>query len=224
MSLPPQRSSRGDRIELVVVLLAAWAWPITSELLELTSSGLERRIHFSNETLLGLVLYELVVGGALLLFLRARGKRVSVSQLDASWLATGEGVLLWAVAMMASWLGMALLAGTSRGQSVAFHGAPSPVIAILLVLVNPVFEECLHLGFLQERLRASGPGFAIGASLMVRLLLHAYQGPLAVAAIVPMGVVLGLHHWHTRRLWPAIVAHAIADALALATLRPAIES
>ena len=68
------------------------------------------------------------------------------------------------------------------------------------------------------------PGFAIGASLMVRLLLHAYQGPLAVVGIVPFGAVLGIHHWRTGRVWSAIVAHAIADGAALATLRPGIES
>jgi membrane protease YdiL (CAAX protease family) len=50
-------------------------------------------------------------------------------------------------------------------------------------------------------------------------LAHAYQGPLAVVTVVPIGILFTAYYLRTRRLWPVVVAHAFQDILALEILR-----
>jgi membrane protease YdiL (CAAX protease family) len=56
---------------------------------------------------------------------------------------------------------------------------------------------------------------AVTISTAIRLLYHLYQGPIAFVGIVPFGFVLAWWYARTGRLWPVIVAHALADFVAL---------
>ena len=46
-------------------------------------------------------------------------------------------------------------------------------------------------------------------------LVHAYQGPMAVIGILPLGLVFTYYFARSRRLWPAVVAHMIFDTIGL---------
>jgi len=60
-----------------------------------------------------------------------------------------------------------------------------------------------------------GPSVALWASVMLRVLVHAYQGPLAVVGILPLGLVFTCYFARSKRLWPVIVAHIIQDTIGL---------
>jgi membrane protease YdiL (CAAX protease family) len=55
----------------------------------------------------------------------------------------------------------------------------------------------------------------------LRVLVHLYQGRLALIAILPLGVVFTWYYVRTKRLWPVVVAHVVVDALALSSLMAA---
>lgn len=101
-------------------------------------------------------------------------------------------------------------------------GTVSPVTAITTAIINPVFEEFLWLGYAIPAVGARyGLHIAIAASIALRVALHAYQGSLAFVSILPMALVFTWYFIRTGRLWPLIVAHVLADGLALAVLAPA---
>jgi membrane protease YdiL (CAAX protease family) len=71
------------------------------------------------------------------------------------------------------------------------------------------------LGYLMRGFAEAGASFALGLSVLVRLLYHLYQGPLGAVSVVVCGLVLGAAYWRTRRLWPVALAHALIDMIAL---------
>ena len=87
---------------------------------------------------------------------------------------------------------------------------------IALAMVNGLYEETFLLGYLQRGFLAAGPSFAIGLSVLVRVLYHLYQGPLGALSVLLFGLVVSLFHWRTGKLWPVVFAHTLADAFALA--------
>jgi membrane protease YdiL (CAAX protease family) len=91
-------------------------------------------------------------------------------------------------------------------------------IVVPFVLFNAVFEELLWLGLGFAAFQRLGIGWAGGLSAGLRIMIHAYQGPLAVITIVPMAVLFTVYYIRTRRLWPIIVAHAFQDLLSLGML------
>lgn len=80
-------------------------------------------------------------------------------------------------------------------------------------VINGAFEEVFLLGFLVRGLRGYGLTLAIGASLFVRLLYHTYQGPLGALSALIFGAVLTLYFIESEKLFPAVLAHAIADVV-----------
>jgi membrane protease YdiL (CAAX protease family) len=79
-------------------------------------------------------------------------------------------------------------------------------------------EEFLYLGFVASVLRSRSTAAAFWGSVLVRVAVHLYQGPLALVAVAPVGVVLTSYYLGSRRIWPAVVAHAVLDFQALRQL------
>ena len=97
-------------------------------------------------------------------------------------------------------------------------GRPHVAIVVAFVLFNALFEELLWLGLGLTALRRFGVAGAGVMSVGLRLLIHAYQGPLALVSIIPMGTVFTAYYIRSHRLWPVIIAHAFQDLLALGAL------
>jgi membrane protease YdiL (CAAX protease family) len=90
------------------------------------------------------------------------------------------------------------------------------VLPILLAsLINPVYEEALGTGYFIHQLKRFGMWPAVLASAAFRGLLHFQFGVNSVPVLFAMGVIFGLVYWRLRQLWPLIVAHSLADLLAL---------
>jgi membrane protease YdiL (CAAX protease family) len=87
---------------------------------------------------------------------------------------------------------------------------------VILSIVNPMFEETFVCGYVVAALKERADvSTAVTISTAIRLLYHLYQGPIAFVGIVPFGFVLAWWYARTGRLWPVIVAHALADFVAL---------
>src|SRR6185295_521108 len=93
-------------------------------------------------------------------------------------------------------------------------GAPIGLTALVtLGIVNGAYEEMFLLGFLLRGLRGYGLSFAIGASLLVRVLYHLYQGPLGAMYVGVFGLVLSLYYVASARLFPVVLAPALWDII-----------
>ena len=82
---------------------------------------------------------------------------------------------------------------------------------ILFAMLNGAYEEVFLLGVLTRGLRGLGLSAAIGVSLLVRVLYHAYQGPIGMLWILSIGATLTLGYLITRSLWPPVFAHTLWD-------------
>jgi len=89
-----------------------------------------------------------------------------------------------------------------------------PLVA--MSVVNGFYEEVFLIGFLQRTLEGLGVAFAIGASLLVRMLYHLYQGPSGAISVLGFGLVLSVYFLWKRKLWPVVFAHISADVAGFA--------
>ena len=94
-------------------------------------------------------------------------------------------------------------------------GSAPAWLVIVGVIVNPVYEEFLWLGYGITALQRYGTRTAVLVSVALRLSVHLYQGRMAFVSILPLAVVFTLYFVKTKRLWPIIVAHLLFDTLAL---------
>jgi membrane protease YdiL (CAAX protease family) len=135
-----------------------------------------------------------------------------------------RGLGVWVAAMVAYYIAFMLfhLVAPDQAQAVreqALTGSVSRLVAGAVIVLNPIFEEFLWLGYAVPSLSSRvGLRRACVISIALRVAVHAYQGPIAVVGILPMGLVFTAYYARTRRLWPLVVAHVIGDALPLATI------
>jgi membrane protease YdiL (CAAX protease family) len=170
---------------------------------------------------------EIILALVMVPYLRKRGWRPrdiagSSTPLD---LLRGFGVYLAAgLAVFLVFMTLYIIApGTAATlRSPRITGTISPLSVIATAIINPVFEEFLWLGYAIPAIGARyGLRVAIAGSIGLRVAVHAYQGTLAFATILPIAIVFTWYFIRTGRLWPVIVAHVLADALALTFLAPA---
>jgi membrane protease YdiL (CAAX protease family) len=149
------------------------------------------------------------------------GWRLSHVTLPFAGLDLLRGAAIYVVSILTywtTWVAASLVVPDFVHEAARVHvgGRVSWWTIALASVLNPVFEESLYLGFVANVLQRRSPGFALLASVLVRLGVHLYQGPLAPLAIFPIGLVFTSYYLTTNRIWPAVVAHALADAFALA--------
>ena len=84
-------------------------------------------------------------------------------------------------------------------------------LLVAVSVVSGLYEETFLIGYLLRALESFGASFAIGVTLLVRVLYHLYQGPIGALTIFVFGLVLGIYYWRKRNLWPVVFAHIFAD-------------
>jgi membrane protease YdiL (CAAX protease family) len=206
--------------EFAIVMVLAFGYFIAASLW-LALHPVAHPYH-SGGSLIGLAVCELLLMALLFPFLRVRGWSLAKIGLTPTVKDTGFGFLLF-VATYAVWLltwrtTVVLAPGvaqTMTSMQVVAPGIGIPV-AIVVSLINPVFEEIFVAGYLITALRAKhSPLFALNASVAIRLLYHLYQGPLGIMVTVPMGLIFASWYVQRGRLWPLIVAHVLLDLVGL---------
>jgi membrane protease YdiL (CAAX protease family) len=180
-----------------------------------------RRQHtfvYDDARLLKIVGVEIVCGLLAWGVLRARGWKFSDFELRPSFLQAMGGMLLLIVANVTtaflyslSWAATGV--DTAKVTTYETHTTWLPVL--LLVLVNPLYEELFEVAYNLKATEGNGAAFAITFSSGVRFVCHLYQGPIAAVTILPLGIVFALVYWRWRKLWPLVVAHGAADLIGL---------
>jgi membrane protease YdiL (CAAX protease family) len=160
-------------------------------------------------------LVELVLLLPVLWIGKLRGWSLSTFGSRISWKETGAGILLF-LAAESVMVGIAYGAGIIHPEQAYVATGRLVVFPILFIsLVNPVYEEVLENAYFIHRLKGFGMWPAVLASAAFRGLLHFQFGVNAVLSIFAMGIIFALVYWRWRQLWPLIVAHSLADLLAL---------
>jgi membrane protease YdiL (CAAX protease family) len=138
---------------------------------------------------------------------------IGLIALEIAFGAAALAAVAWLVAVL---IGAGHTASEPIGEMVA--GARislAPLVA--MSIVNGIYEEVFLLGYLQRALEGFGAAFAVGVSLLVRLLCHLYQGPSGALYVLGFGLVLSLYFLRTGKLWPVAFAHIFADFAGFST-------
>ena len=150
-----------------------------------------------------------------------RGWRMDMLSAPSGPLDVPRGIVLWFLAYLA--LGLVFGTVSLFEKSLAEPAVKvqlSNIVMIAVSILNAVFEELLWLAYGVTALtRRIGLRRACIASVVLRTSVHAYEGPLAVLGVLPIGIVFTVYFAKTRRVWPVIVAHALQDAFAFVYLR-----
>ena len=205
---PPTREF--DPAEFAIVIALAFGLSIVGSIaMALSYTG--REIVFGDAENWGTVAYELLFGALIWMILRTRGWAWPDFAVYPSKGSTVLGGVLAAVVLVV-WLAFEALVGKVPTK------VEAGLLSVLVIsIVNPLFEELLVLAYVVQALRPRfGLAAAVHVSLALRIAYHLYQGPLAVIPSAFFGIVVTLVYVRMGRLWPAIVAHAILDFVALA--------
>jgi membrane protease YdiL (CAAX protease family) len=153
----------------------------------------------------------------------------------ASWGKALLAAVLAYVAMVAAVgviVPLALSAfGLERPELSAFAGIEGN-LPLLLLFLGPIAwgtaafgEEMIARGFLLDRLSIvfAGERRAWGTGLVLQAIFfgvaHAYQGIPGIVSTAVVGLILGFAYLRVERnLWPVIIAHGVADTIALVAI------
>jgi membrane protease YdiL (CAAX protease family) len=86
---------------------------------------------------------------------------------------------------------------------------------VALVLINPVFEELVELGYVFHAMETRGRWLTLITSAAVRGAIHLGFGIPFAIAVFGWGLLAGAVYWRTRRLLPIILIHFVADVAAI---------
>jgi membrane protease YdiL (CAAX protease family) len=171
---------------------------------------------YDNREMLLVVGIELVCGLIAALILRARGWKWSDFGLQPTF---GQAMLGMALYVISSLLIVMVYAtytsisGIDLTKVVGWESKVTWPMIILLVLVNPLYEELFEVAYNLRALESHGGAFAVTLSAVIRLSCHLYQGPIAALTILPMALIYAYVYWRWRKLWPLVIAHAAADCI-----------
>lgn len=212
------------KAEFLIVIGLTFGVNFALFLVGLVQQGIQLRIRFDDARLLWLLAYEIVVGTLLGAFLYTRGWRIEDLNLRITQQALGMAGFLFAgfyLYGLVTGLAANALGVSEMFTQISFQGSVTLPVAILVSVINPVFEEVLTIAYVMKALNSHGAAFAIGASALLRLVAHAYQGPLAAVVVFPLGIAFAIVYWRTRELWPLILTHGLIDLVGLLSIRAA---
>lgn len=180
-------------------------------------------IEMTTRELLVMLLMELLMAACWVPILRRSGWRLSAITAPPVGLDLLRGLALFVgatVLYVTVWIFVGSLAPrfVQAAADVTFEGSLAWWSVLLLLLINPAAEEFLYLGFVANVLRSRSWSLAFWASVVVRVAVHLYQGPLALLAIAPIALLFSWYYLGSRRIWPTIIAHAIMDFVGLRDL------
>jgi len=210
------------RTEFLVVIGLVYGNSLFRYCLSVFRNGFTPIIAWDNGVFIRLLVIEISVALCLGLFLYFRGWRWVDLNIYPSIKATGIGILIWFCAYLLCdifyVLSVSIFSNSNLIRSISFQGHIYPPLAFIVSIINPIFEEIFHLSFIIKSLEKHGAAFAIGISTLLRLLVHLYQGPLMAVSILPIGILFAAYYWHSRQLWPILIAHGIFDFIGLLSM------
>jgi membrane protease YdiL (CAAX protease family) len=85
----------------------------------------------------------------------------------------------------------------------------------VMLVINSIFEEFIYVGYLFKKLERHNRGLFILLSATLRIIIHLYQGLLAIIPHFIMGLIFGTYYSKYRQLTTLIIAHTLMNLLVL---------
>lgn len=224
MPWPDPLRRLSSRSEFLIVIGSTFGVNFGLFLVGLAQQGIQIRIEFDDARLLWLLGYEVVIGTLLAVFLYVRGWRRADLNLRITRQTFGMAGFLFAGFYL---YGLVMgLAANAFGVAdvftqISFQGSIGLPVTFLVSVINPIFEETLTIAYVMKVLSPQGAAFAVGTSALLRLVAHAYQGPLATVVVFPLGIAFAIVYWRTRELWPLVLTHGLIDLVGLLSIHAA---
>jgi membrane protease YdiL (CAAX protease family) len=170
---------------------------------------------FNDASFTAMVVFELMMGAVAIGVLWARRYPLHMLAPQPSWRGALVGVGLYLCTIVLDTIAWHLAphTGATPFDDMMARAHVSWPCLLLLALVNGTYEEVFLLAYLMRGLRRYGGSTAVGVVLLVRMLYHMYQGPVGTLMVTLFGIVLGVYYQRTGRLFPAVLAHVIADVV-----------
>lgn len=172
-----------------------------------------------DRAVLTLVAIEFVCGTIAALILRARGWTLADLGLRVSMPLTIAGMILFIVANVTIAGAFQLLRGaTGFDPTHAVELVPrvSWFALIVMLAVDPIFEETFEVAYNIRATANDGAAFGITVSTALRVVCQLWQGPIVPLTILPLGLIFAFVYWRWRRVWPLVIAHAASSYFGLA--------
>jgi|GEM_PF-6936133 len=83
------------------------------------------------------------------------------------------------------------------------------LIILSSVVINPVFEESILIGYLGKWFEKSSPVLFLMVSIVLRLSYHTYQNIWGITGAMVMGLVFSIYYIKFKKLTPTIIAHML---------------
>ena len=102
-------------------------------------------------------------------------------------------------------------------KNIEFFMSKITIWYVLLMIINPFFEELIVRSFFIEKIEAltNSSLVAIILSIILQLLPHIYQGFIALIYLGVMFTIFSLYYVRYRRIVPVILAHMFFDIIAM---------
>lgn len=187
--------------------------------LQAVAAGFPSGAGFSDSYLINIALTECVLTFLAMMVLRWQAYPLKSLLAAPNWRDSGTGCLLLVVAYLA-WAFVCQFFNAGHYmrepmEKMALQSHPTMTGVLLMSIINGWYEETFLLAYLMTAVDKLGASTAIGISVLVRLLYHLYQGPVGAVSILVFGVIFTAYYWRSRKLWPVVFAHMLADFIGL---------
>jgi membrane protease YdiL (CAAX protease family) len=210
----------------LVLVIAFGSYFLTS--LSVLEHGTSALPHLQNERWIIGIFQELIGLGLLRYVLLRRG--IGFRQLGLRWSfrEVGAGLLVAAASYLIYTVGYSIVHAISHGifptsvSAVKFQDifAHPSILAVLLFLLNPFFEELIVRAYLMTEIRELTGSWAAATviSVAVQTSYHLYYGWEGALSLAFQFLVFAVYYATTRRATPVIIAHGIFDIVGLLQL------
>lgn len=210
--------SISNRSEFLIVIICAFGLPIFTSVMAFISGNTES-VSMTDRELYFTIILECVVLVLLGGFLKARGWTLRGLGFRFNVLDPAIAFLLLIGAYL-SVIVVLMFSAVFLFQEVPEQPVVADVsvgVAILVSIINPVFEELFVLGYVVSFFKLTKKDFwlAVSISVLIRVSYHLYQGVYGLLSILPVGVIFTIWFARTGRIWPVIIAHAAIDLIGL---------
>ncbi len=205
-------------IEFVLIIGLCYGTFIYWSSLWLPYWGTPIKIEFGGSEEIWLLCFELIAGALAVITLTLCGYRMLAWGFTPTWPGLWHGLLLFIAASFfyyliyyLTWFALRINLNTSWIE----YSYQDWQITLLLIIVNSFFEEVFVTAYVIRFFsdRAAWAGIVI--STVIRFSYHTYQGPIAIASILPVGILFAWYYHAKRDLVPLIVAHTLMNLIFL---------